>query len=90
MLLPTTVQIQDQAVARTGRPTPWRGCHRSLLVARPRSSHQGLGKAGDTPRFFLSSLGKLSAPPTCLLKVLDADQGTAGVANPCVADRILP
>lgn len=26
----------------------------------------------------------------CLLKVLDADQGTAGVANPCVADLILP
>lgn len=90
MSLPTTVQIQDQAVAGTGRPTPWRGCHRSLLAARPRSSHQGLEEAGGTPRFFLSSLGKLPAPPTCLLKVLDAVQGTAGVANPYGAYRILP
>lgn len=32
MLLPTTVQIQDQAVTRTGRPTPWSGCHRSFVT----------------------------------------------------------
>lgn len=57
--LPTTVQTRDQTVLRAGRPTPWRDCHRSLRAARPRWSPQGQEEAEGTPRFFLSSPGKL-------------------------------
>lgn len=58
-----------------------------ILIGLFLSKCHGCSASGGTPTLGgwdgLREMG-------CLLKVLDAVQGTAGVANPYGADRILP
>lgn len=58
-----------------------------ILIGLVLSKCHGCSASGVTP-----TLGGWNGlrEMDCLLKVLEAAQGTAGVANPFVADRILP